>query len=107
MTATLTVESTLTDSYQITLPESVRSTLHLRKRDKIRFSLQPDGKVILTRADDIEVDPVLEQFLSFLAKDVAEHPRHVHALSSSLVKRVQSLAGDVEINLESPLPDKD
>ena len=32
MTATLTVESTLTDRYQTTVPESVRRALHLGKR---------------------------------------------------------------------------
>lgn len=107
MTATLTVESTLTDRYQTTVPESVRRSLHLSKRDKIRFTLQSDGKIVLTRADDSEVDPVLGQFLDFLAKDIAEHPQHVHALSTDLVKRVQSLVGNVEIDLDAPLPDAD
>jgi antitoxin PrlF len=106
MTATLTVESTLTDRYQTTVPESVRRALRLGKRDKIRFTLQADGKVVLTRADS-EVDPVLGQFLDFLAKDIAEHPHHVHALSTNLVRRVQLLVGDVEIDLESPLPEDD
>ncbi|MCU7905357.1 MAG: type II toxin-antitoxin system PrlF family antitoxin [Candidatus Thiodiazotropha sp. (ex Epidulcina cf. delphinae)] len=107
MTATLTVESTLTDRYQTTVPESVRRALHLGKRDKIRFSLQPDGRVVLTRANDSEADPLLGQFLGFLAKDIAKHPQHVHALSADLAERVQSLVGDVEIDLESPLPDDD
>ncbi|MCU7920456.1 MAG: type II toxin-antitoxin system PrlF family antitoxin [Candidatus Thiodiazotropha sp. (ex Epidulcina cf. delphinae)] len=105
MTATLTVESTLTDRYQTTVPESVRRALHLGKRDKIRFSLQPDGKIVLTRVDDSEADPLIGQFLGFLAKDIAKHPQHVHALSTDLAERVQSLVGDVEIDLESPLPD--
>ena len=105
MSARLTVESTLTDRYQTTVPESVRRALHLGKRDKIRFTLQSDGKIVLTRADDSEVDPVLGQFLGFLAKDIAEHPQHVHALSTDLVKCVQSLVGNVEIGLDAPLPD--
>ncbi|TVO67714.1 type II toxin-antitoxin system PrlF family antitoxin [Sedimenticola selenatireducens] len=105
MTTTLTVESTLTDRYQTTVPESVRRALHLGKRDKICFTLQPNGKVVLTRADNSEVDPVLEQFLGFLARDIAEHPQHVHALSTELVKRVQTLVGNVEIDLDAPLPD--
>jgi len=107
MVATLTVESTLTDRYQTTVPESVRRALHLGKRDKICFSLQPDGKVELTRAEDSESDPVLGQFLGFLAKDIADHPQHVHALSADLVKQVQSLVSNVDIDLESPLPDDD
>ncbi len=105
MTTTLTVESTLTDRYQTTVPESVRRALHLGKRDKIRFTLQSDGKIVLSRADNSEVDPVLRQFLGFLAKDIAEHPQHVHALGTDLVRRVQSLVGNVEIDLDAPLPD--
>ena len=105
MTATLTVESTLTDRYQTTVPESVRRILHLGKRDKIRFTLQSDGKIVLTRAGDFNDDPVLEQFLGFLAKDIAGHPQQVHALSTDLVERVQSLVGHVEIDLDTPLPD--
>jgi antitoxin PrlF len=89
------------------VPESVRRVLHLGKRDKIRFSLQPDGKVVLTRADDSEADPILGQFLGFLATDIAKHPQHVHALSANLAERVQSLVGDVEIDIKSPLPDDD
>jgi len=108
MTATLTVESTLTDRYQTTVPETVRRALHLGKRDKIRFSLQPDGTVILTRANvSAESDPLLGQFLDFLAKDIAEHPQHVHALSTDLAERVQSLVSNVEIDLDAPLPDDD
>jgi antitoxin PrlF len=107
MAATLTVESTLTDRYQTTVPESVRRALHLGKRDKIRFSLQPDGKVILTRADDSGSDPVIGQFLDFLAADIAKHPQHVQTLGTDLVKQVQTLVGDVEIDLDTPLTDDD
>ena len=71
MTATLTVESTLTD----------RCALLLGKHDKIRFSLQPNGEVVLTRADNAKVEP----FLDFLTKDIAEHPQHAHALSTGLL----------------------
>lgn len=35
MPATLEVESTLTDRYQTTVPETVRRALQLHKRDKI------------------------------------------------------------------------
>lgn len=105
MSTILTVESTLTDRYQTTVPESVRRALHLGKRDKIRFTIQPDGKVVLTHADDAENDPLLGQFLGFLAQDIADHPQHVQALSSDLAKRIHTLVGDVEIDLDAPLPD--
>ncbi len=107
MTATIIVESTLTDRYQTTVPESVRRALHLGKRDKIRFTLQPDGKVVLTRVDEFEDDPVLKRFLDFLANDIANHPQHVQMLGADLVERIKTLVGHVEIDLNAPLPDED
>ena len=44
MPASLDVESTLTDRYQTTLPETVRRALRLGKRDKIRYSIRPAAK---------------------------------------------------------------
>lgn len=37
-------ESLLTERYQTTVPESVRRTLRLGKRDKIRYMIRPDGE---------------------------------------------------------------
>ncbi len=67
MDATLVLhsESTLTDRYQTTVPETVRKALGLNKRDKIRYTIQPGGQVVLSRAAQSEDDPVLGQFLNF------------------------------------------
>ena len=43
-------ESTLTDRYQTTVPESVRRALGLKKRDKLRFEIRNTNEVIVTRA---------------------------------------------------------
>lgn len=51
MPTTLETESTLTDRYQTTVPEAVRRALRLGKRDRIRYAIQPDGCVLLSRAD--------------------------------------------------------
>ena len=60
MVAILEAESTLTERYQTTVPESVRRALRLGKRDKIRFTIRPDGDVVLTRALQTEgEDPVM------------------------------------------------
>ena len=75
MPAILEVESTLTDRYQTTVPETVRRALRLGKRDKIHYTVHPGGEVVLSRAEPHEgEDPVLGQFLSFLARDIASHP---------------------------------
>ncbi len=105
MPATLEAESTLTDRYQTTVPETVRRVLHLGKRDKIHYTIRPSGEVLLTRADLSERDdPVLGQFLTFLASDITSHPEHLQAIDASLVERIRSLVGNIEVDLDAELP---
>lgn len=104
MATTLEVESTLTDRYQTTVPETVRRALKLGKRDKIHYTIRPGGEVVLTRVRASEKDdPVLEQFLSFLAHDIGSHPERLQTVDASLVQRSHSLVGDVEFDLGAPL----
>ncbi len=104
MPATLEVESTLTDRYQTTVPETVRRALHLSKRDKIHYTIRPSGEVVLTRADATDGDdPLLGQFLGFLAHDIAGHPERLQAIDAGFVQRLQSLTGGIEVDLDAPL----
>ena len=103
MAATFEVESTLTDRYQTTIPETVRRALRLDKRDKIHYAIRPGGEVLLTRSVAEDDDPVLGQFLGFLARDIAEHPERVQAMDGLLVQRIQSLVGGVDVSLDTPL----
>lgn len=104
---TLYTDSTLTNGYQTTMPEIVRTALHLNKRDKIRYTIQADGTVLISRADQDEIDPVLAQFLTFLANDISNHPKNVSSIGADLVERIQLLVSDVEIDLNSPLSDEE
>ena len=104
MAATLEVESTLTDRYQTTVPETVRRALRLGKRDKIHYTIRPGGEVVLTRVGATEADdPVLGQFLNFLADDIANHPERLKVIDPALVQRIQSLTSGIEIDLDAPL----
>ena len=104
MPATLEAESTLTDRYQTTVPATVRRALRLGKRDKIHFTIRPGGEVVLTRAESSEDnDPVLGQFLSFLARDIASHPERLQAVDAGFVQRLKSLAGGIEVDLDATL----
>jgi len=104
MPVTLEVESTLTDRYQTTVPEMVRRSLRLGKRDKVHYSIRPNGEVVLSRAEVSEADdPVLGQFLVFLSRDMAEHPDRLQALDASLVQGLQSLTKGTEVALDAPL----
>ncbi|MFM7439220.1 MAG: type II toxin-antitoxin system PrlF family antitoxin [Snowella sp.] len=100
-------ESTLTDRYQTTVPESVRKALGLNKRDKICYTIQSDGRVLISRVDQREEDPILKKFLDFLEQDMEKNPHHLQMISSSLVNRVQSLVAETKIDLNAPLLDED
>ncbi len=104
MAATLEVESTLTDRYQTTVPEAIRRALRLGKRDKIQYTIRSSGEVVLSRADDIgEADPVLGQFLDFLAHDIAAHPERLQGLNADWLKRTNALVDGVNVDLDGTL----
>jgi antitoxin PrlF len=108
MSTIFEAESSLTERYQTTVPESVRRTLRLGKRDKIRYTIRPDGDVVMSRVDVIEGDdPVMGQFLSFLARDFASHPERLASIDAGLAGRIQSLVNGVKIDLEAPLSEDD
>ncbi|MBX3515390.1 MAG: type II toxin-antitoxin system PrlF family antitoxin [Rhodospirillales bacterium] len=108
MSAFLEAESTLTDRYQTTVPETVRRALKLGKRDKIHYTIRPDGEVVLRRAAPTDGDDlVLGQFIEFLARNMADHPERLQAVDSGLVERIHSLVGRVEVDLDAPLPADD
>ena len=98
-------QSTLTDRYQTTIPEPIREALHLGKRDKIEYVIEDNGKVTISRAED--KDPILGEFLSYLAKDIKLHPEHIKPINSALFARAKSLVSDTEIDLDTPLSGKD
>lgn len=104
------IESTLTDRYQTTVPDTVRRALKLGKRDKIHYSIQPDGAVILTRASQRsleENDPLLDAFLHFLENDMVKNPERLHKLNMAAVNDIQQLVGHVNVDLEEPLRKED
>ena len=100
-------ESTLTDRYQTTIPHPIRKALGLSKRDKICYTIQANGQVVISRVDQAESDPVLGQFLNFIVRDIETSPQNLQAISSDLVSRAQSLVAEVDLDLDAPLSDED
>ena len=102
------VESTLTDRYQTTVPETVRRALRLGKRDKIQYSIRESGEVVLSRSGGTEdEDPALGAFLTFLANDMAQHPERLQAVDAAWVQHLQALVGQVKVDLDAALPLED
>lgn len=106
MPAPLEAESTLTDRYQTTVPETVRRALRLGKRDKIRYVIRPGGEVVLTRATPAGTDaddPVLAAFVNLLARDLAGHPERLQPMEAGRVRQLQALVDGVDVDLHAPL----
>ena len=103
----LETESTLTDRFQTTVPSPVRQALGLSKKDKIKYAIQSDGSVVISRLETQENDPVLGEFLSFIAADIQDHPERLEPLSASMSEGVDALLQGVEIDLDATLSDED
>lgn len=103
----LQTESTLTDRYQTTVPSVVRKALHLGKKDKITFTVEPNGSVTLSRSEQSDSDPALNAFLELLGNDLQAHPENIQALSADMKQKVDKLIQGVDIDLDSPLNDED
>jgi antitoxin PrlF len=106
-TSPFQAESTLTDRYQTTVPDNVRKVLGLNKRDKILYTIQPNGQVTMSKADQEDNDPALGKFLSFLAQDIENNPQHIHPITSDLFNRAQSLVAGIDVDLDARLSDED
>ncbi|MBW4532943.1 MAG: type II toxin-antitoxin system PrlF family antitoxin [Pleurocapsa minor HA4230-MV1] len=107
MTKILQAESTLTDRYQTTIPDIVRKTLGLSKKDKIAYVINSDGTVTISRSEVFEEDPVLSKFLDFLAQDMEKNSQQIQPITTQTLERVQSLVADLDIDLDAPLSDED
>ena len=93
--------SKLTDRYQTTVPSSVRRQLKLAKGDQIRYRTDETGRVYIEAVRD-EADPALGAFLDFLEADIKAHPQRLEAFGGTLHDRLQTLVGDIEVDLEEP-----
>jgi antitoxin PrlF len=103
----LQTQSTLTDRYQTTIPDAVRKALHLNKRDKILYSVQPDGQVLLSKIEENQDDPIIENFLDFIAEDIRKNPQHLTSMNQKLFNRIESLVDGVEFDLNEMLLDEE
>lgn len=108
MNQLLETESTLTDRYQTTIPETVRNILSLGKRDKLHYKIMSDGTVLLSRAEPEPVgDPALSGFLALLASDLQSRPEAIRRLSKESVTRARDLIADFDVDLDARLDPED
>ncbi|MCG5496981.1 type II toxin-antitoxin system PrlF family antitoxin [Ectothiorhodospira haloalkaliphila] len=108
MNTTIEADSTLTDRYQTTVPATVRHALKLKRRDRIHYTIRPNGEVVLSRAsDESSRDPVMTSFLAFLERDLQEHPENIQAVTASTFAEAERLTSGVEVDMDEVLPEDD
>jgi antitoxin PrlF len=56
-----------------------------------------------SKLTEIDEDPIVESFLSFLANDMQQRNDKLHLLTENMCKSVENLVGDVEIDLDASL----
>ena len=67
-----------------------------------------DYLFVLSRVEITEKDdPLIGEFLGFLSRDIAKHPERLQAVGDSLVKRIHSLVGGIEVDLDTVLSAED
>lgn len=100
----INAESTLTERFQTTVPSPVRKALGLQKKDKIAYTLQADGTVVISKLEvQKEHDPVLSSFLVFLESDLQSHPENLVRLTTSSKTKIENLIGDIDLDLDEDL----
>ncbi len=101
-------ESSLTDRYQTTVPETIRRALKLAGRDKIHYTVKPSGEVVMARADeDEDEDEALVSFLYLLTRDITARPERLQPLGGDLLERISVLTEGIEYNINAALPDNE
>ncbi|MBB1438400.1 type II toxin-antitoxin system PrlF family antitoxin [Shewanella sp. SG41-4] len=56
-----------------------------------------------SKLTEIDEDPIVESFLSFLANDMQQRNDKPHLLTENMCKSVENLVEDVEIDLDASL----
>ncbi len=108
MTTLLEDDSTLTDRYQTTVPASIRRALKLERRDRLRYTVRPNGDVVLSRVqDDTGPDPVIASFLTFLERDMGAHPETIRPLTANHFADAERLTAGMEVDLDEVLDEDD
>ena len=107
MSNLICAQSTLSDLYQTTIPEVVRNVLNLSKWDTLVYSVDSGGRGVISKLSNCEGDPVLNNFLGFLAKDIEDSPQNLVPMTVEKFKKISSLVEDINIDLEAPLDSDD
>lgn len=95
--------SKVTARSQTTLPSGVRAVLGLSPGERVGYVIEgSEVKLVNATALDHE-DPVLDRFLSFIARDVADNPDRLLPFPRALLDRARELTAGIEIDHDEPI----
>jgi len=83
-----------------------------RQKAKVRATVIGPGSMLVTLdasetadTDDIERDPVVAAYLSFLERDMANYPERLQPMTEADIVRIRALTRDVVVSDEDIIPD--
>lgn len=103
MPALLKKVSTITEKGQVTIPKPVREALGLGYGGRIAFYVDENRKVSIERDDQDDDDPVIDSFLTFLAKDMEKDPARISAFPDALRDRMEKLVKGMNVDPDDPI----
>lgn len=102
-TATLSIDATITERGQTTVPAPIRRILGVQK-GVVTFKSLPNGTVVIEpKSTDEHVDPAIGAFLSLIEADI--RAGNVQPLRQSMLDDIDSLIGDLDVDMDAPLSD--
>lgn len=96
--------SKLTKRNQTTLPTAVRTFLGLSGGEEIGYIIE-GAEVRLVNASAIQEheDPIVAGILDLIAADLDENPERAKRFPPALLRRIQAVTSDVEIDHNAPI----
>lgn len=101
----LRAESQLTERSQTTIPAEIRDALHLKPGEYINCTLLAGGKVIMSRQEGKQNDPVVSKFMDFIEDDMKKNPQNIAPLPVVLWEGIKALTAGVEVDLDALITD--
>lgn len=98
MAALVRERSKITAKGQTTIPKAVRQALGVSYGGEIAYVVDEGGGVSLLGVVE-ETDPVIDGFLAFLARDMAQNPSHIAAFPTGLAERMAALTAGMDVDL--------
>jgi antitoxin PrlF len=82
-----------------------------QQKAKVQASVIAPGQILISLLDnvasaDVDEDPVVTAFLSFIEQDMLKSPDNIIPLSEELLQNMSALTEDVEVSDEEVLPDE-